>query len=672
MRKIFFFLLCTALFAACSDDKTPDPTPTPIGDPFTIALSDITTSSVKIAITPASETQVYYYNVLDKAAFAKDHNSDAATYITSLLNDDKLWDAGMTTQEKVAKMTIAGKKTYEVKNLTVDTKYIVIAVGLAPDGTLSTKVITNEFTTTVYPFTIALSDITSSSVKITVTPASETLVYYYDVLQKADFAKHHNSNVATYITRLLNDDSQWDEGMTMTDRVNRMSTSGKGLYDAKKLAAETEHIVFAVGLNPDGTLSTEAVTAEFTTLVKEDTGLTFEVNVLQTEWDNIDFEVIPSNNEESYFYTIKSTAFCESMSDADLFTLVVDENSFMIPFMSKTGPSSEIRTPDGAPFNYYNPNTGYTLLVFGYDTNAYQTTTKLFKFEMRTATGEGNPAACTFDVTISDLKTSKMTVAIAASNPQLTYLWDLIDDATYQIYKNRFNDYVASYVVEIGGSAKIDEQCSVGDSGLPFSELSPSTTYYVWAICIDDHGIPTANVVLSEPIRTPDPAVSTATVTTAVKYFNGDEVAAQYSQYESSKGMAFVVMTFGHSENAAMWYGGLSEEDLSNPTTITDTQIINLLTDTKYIEDYWLPVTKLRNCNWNTPYTLFTVAKDKDENYSRVSRQVFTFTKAGAAPISEFVVPTAMSQVRMSSFLKPINKIQKATIKSYKPVAKKK
>ncbi|MEG2612781.1 MAG: hypothetical protein RR971_04765, partial [Alistipes sp.] len=235
------------------------------------------------------------------------------------------------------------------------------------------------------------------------------------------------------------------------------------------------------------------------------------------------------------------------------------------------------------------------------------------------------------------------------SNPKFMYLWDLMDMERYNAYKSKMKEYVAAYVKDIDIKLLTDEFVC-GEQGHIYANiLTPKTTYVLWAAYIDEYGVPTANVIVSEPFTTLEGAVSAANVTvTQNKYFNGDDLyALDNTLYASSKGKAYVSFTFKQSDDADMWYGGLFEGDLSNTTETTDDAIIDQLINGF---EYSYPTGKLYDCVWDVKHTVIAFARDVNQNYSKVYRKVYTFTQAGASPISEFVAPSTSGV--MSSFLK--------------------
>lgn len=167
--------------------------------------------------------------------------------------------------------------------------------------------------------------------------------------------------------------------------------------------------------------------------------------------------------------------------------------------------------------------------------------------------------------------------------------------------------------------------------------LEPGTKYYVWVASIDEFGKPQAEVYVSDPIETLPKAVSNATVTATIdKYFNGDDLyALDNEKYADCQGQAYVMVTFA-AENAKEWYGTMVAEDPNDPTSaISDDEVI----ETLLVGGTWCPTGKLYLCKWDTEHTILAVGVAADENPGVLLRQSHTFTKAGAAPVSEFVAP---------------------------------
>lgn len=634
MKKFFLLFAATVLLFGCKDDETPEGGVGP--DPnLTLTVEVVKAQSVQLTVTPKSDLTTYYAGAVKKAALETEHRNDLAAAVDAQLTQ-LAQESGKTIPELVKEVGKRGVSTFSVTGLTSDCDYMAFAVSLSADGKQLIQPAKQEFKTTDDFFTITVSDITPTSAQMLFEPENDELVYFFNVLDKITFAEHHNSDIATFIDNLIAEQKLWDD-KTVAQIVQEITCSGSQPYPAQRLTPDREYIAFAVGLAEDGTLTTKPAIEEFKTpeLVVD---LTFETKVLKQEWDNIDFEITPSDNELTYWFTLKPAAACKDKTDAELLTTVINDDSFIIPYMIHSGKTTIVRVPGETPYTYYLSDTGYVLLVFGYDVDAGVATTGLSRLDMRTAKPAGDPAACTFRVDVNDLKARSANIDITPSDEQQTYVWELMTSENYELYKNRLDDYVAAFVGEVGID-ELEEIRTMGPEGYSYIDmLTPNSIYYIWAVCLDENGKPKANVFVSDPFVTPAAVVSSATCTATLdKYFNGDEVyALDPATYEDARGFAYVSLTFEHNDEAKMWYGGLFEEDLTDPAEWSDEEIYSALNNW----DYSFPTGVLRYCSCETTCTVLAFAKDAAGNYGPVYRKGYTFTKAGAAPISEFERPT--------------------------------
>ena len=643
MKKLFLLFACTALLCGCKDDETPEGGGNP--DPsLTLTVDAAKSQAVQLTVTPESDLTTYYAGAVKKETLETTHKNDLAAAVDAQLAQ-LAEEAGKTVPALLKELGKQGKSTVTVKGLTSGCDYAAFAVSMDADGKQLTQPVKEEFKTTDDFFTVTISDITPTTAELLFEPENDELVYFFNVLDKNTYAEHHDSDIATYINNLIAEQKLWED-KTVAEIVQEISSTGPQPYTAQRLTPDCDYLAFAVGLAEDGTLTTKPTIEEFRTpeLVVD---LTFESKVLKQEWDNIDFEVTPSDNELTYWFSLRPAAFCKDKTDAELLATVINDDSFIMPYMIYSGKTTIERLPGETPYTYYLSDTGYVLLVFGYDVDAGVATTGLSRFEMRTAKPAGDPATCTFAVNVSDLKARSANVDITPSDEQQTYVWELMTSESYESYKNRLNDYVADFVGQVGID-ELENLRTMGPEGYNYTDmLVPNSTYYVWAVCLDENGKPKANVFVSEPFVTPAAVLSSATCTATLnKYFNGDEVyALDPATYADAKGYAYVSLTFEHNDDAKMWYGGIFSEDLTDPAEWSDEDIYSALNNW----DYSFPTGVLRYCSWNTPCTVLAFAKDAAGEYGPVYRKGYTFTKAGAAPISEFEIPTGFG---MSSVLK--------------------
>lgn len=488
---------------------------------------------------------------------------------------------------------------------------------------------------------IELSEPTATEVTMTVTPNGNEFRYHSNIISRESLDANHDSSLEVYLTNLITNEVAW-EGMTREEVVARITDAGPSEFTASKLSPRTEYIAFAMALDAEGRIVSDIESTTFWTKRMVLSELSFECEVLKQEIDNVDFTIVPSNDDEEYFVGIRTKAYCDTFADDELLLddIVAVEGDYLRFGLAQGAFTAT--SEDFPPFTYYTPDTGYELVVFGFSAEQMLPTTGLSRFPIRTLKSELAPEQCTFEATVSGLTVSSASVSITASDPYATYIWDVIDAAAMERVKDDFDDYLLEHIHRNGGLENLEELRVYGDNWNNWMEtLEPGTEYYVWAVCADEFGRATAPVRFFSPFETTKAVVSDkASVSiTLDNYFNGDEVRAAYPDAPFSAGVAgkaYVSLTFAAQGEVTKWYGALFQEDLSNEEEFSDEDIIRTLTDnTKYL----YPTTSLYAEVWDTPYTALAFAQDKEGNYTKVVRKVFVFTKEGAAPMSQFVAP---------------------------------
>lgn len=628
-KKLFAVLIAgTAMLSACNDNEKVAEKP---DAGLSVAVSSERALSADIHVDAAATLRYVVGAVLTSEVQTEGLESAIDKYMAESASA-----AGLSLSAFIADTVQTGPSDLTISPLEAKSNYTAFAVCLDDNGKHLSKAASASFSTNGSWFRLNVSEITGKSAKVTIVPDADTLNYFFNLIDKETFAAYHDSDVNTFVSNLLGDKNQWGD-KTIPQIVEEISSKGRQDYVPRSaLKPVTSYVAFAVGLSPYGNITTDPALAEFTTteLVSD---LKFEVNVLKQEWDNIDFEVVPSDDETTYWFSLKPKAVIAGLSDAELIANIIEEDSFTMPYMIYTGKQSVVRDPEDPfwmPYTYYKSDTGYELLVFGYDVDAGVATTGLTHKEMRTAKPEQPASECTFTATISDLKSREVKVNVTPSDNKQTYLWDLMDEATYKKYSSDYTVFVADYLEQIGGLSQLDEHRLMGENGNIISSLAPGTKYHVWAVCVDENGNPQADVVFCTEFTTPELVIGTATCTAEFgKYFNGDDLyALDKDKYADAKGKVWVQVTFKSGEGVKSWYGSLFEEDLTDVSKDPDLTVYEMLDN----YDYMFPTSILRYCDWDKPYTALSFAKDKDGNYGPVSRKVMTFTKEGASPVSEF------------------------------------
>lgn len=135
-------------YASISATVTEGSTP-PVGDEsFTLEVSDITSSTAKIACTPSDNSMTFYLDAMPKAQFDQLYTSDNAftgAVIESLRTLGSQY--GFTLEETLEQLVSKGATTWEATQLSSGTEYVAYAFGVNTNGTVTTNVSTKSFTT---------------------------------------------------------------------------------------------------------------------------------------------------------------------------------------------------------------------------------------------------------------------------------------------------------------------------------------------------------------------------------------------------------------------------------------------------------------------------------------------------------------------------------------------
>lgn len=411
MNKLqrIFFMLCILLFTVGCKENNPEPEKTPVaenGDPielanFTITLTDLHAGDVFFTVEPKQAGMTYYYNLI--------LNEDAEKY-----SDDQIIEAdianfeyiasrnGLTLEQLLSENLTSGKVEWMFKGLMASSKYCLYVYGVDTDGTVTTEMDRLYFETPVVTmqecgFEIEFSNVQSNSFTATIVPENDQIAYFFDVFTAQTYEDACGSDpevigdyLLTYVTEVAA-----QAGVDIPYTVYNISNYGAVVADfgsMQGVTANTTYYVFAVGIGPDGTATTEAVIKPVTT--GRPPVNTFEAYQSSISYDRASFSVIPSHTE-SYvaLFERKSYMFDESgnhLSDDEIIDAILQSQGSLISNHLYSGSATVSECP-------LIPDENYYLLVFGYF--AGEVTTPLTKVEFSTT--EAGRSECTFDIMVS-------------------------------------------------------------------------------------------------------------------------------------------------------------------------------------------------------------------------------------------------------------------------------
>lgn len=257
-------------------------------------------------------------------------------------------------------------------------------------------------------FDIEVSDIEGMSARITITPPESDMRYFFWLYTMDSYERYQHCNdyellrydysFWLYISQLYN--YSLEEVITMDTIKGKVSLSTDNiLYIAEW---DTEYLVWAYGINTDGTVTTPITREVFKTLAPEPSTMTFEVPNIETEWyEQTTSEgllrgwvakatIKPSAKSEKYFVTITNkdwydwyfTSDNDGRSDDDYIAHQILINT------SKTS-TEVVSMCKSGDFVYdcfvereilLKPDREYAVFIFGMDENGATTELNVFPF----------------------------------------------------------------------------------------------------------------------------------------------------------------------------------------------------------------------------------------------------------------------------------------------------
>ena len=133
-------------------DPDPDPNPDPDPDPdpetltITLEISDITETSALVTAIPSNDEAPYYFDVTTPEVLAQFSDEEfMQAYIEELVALGE--PEGLTPEETLEILCSVGEDAWQPTGMTPGATYVAFAFGLNYDGTITTELITEEFTT---------------------------------------------------------------------------------------------------------------------------------------------------------------------------------------------------------------------------------------------------------------------------------------------------------------------------------------------------------------------------------------------------------------------------------------------------------------------------------------------------------------------------------------------
>lgn len=162
-----------------------------------VTVAEVTTTEASVSFQPYIEPFPHMFNVMPYATYEAYGANDEAI---KRFNDeliDSLWNpAKMSREEWLSRALETSYNSWRITDLESNTKYLVYAIGLVPDGTYTTEAYTKEFTTKEIKYGPQVDEILFSK------SGNDILAYFYFT---------NGSGVAKFVmSHIVNDDSVYN------------------------------------------------------------------------------------------------------------------------------------------------------------------------------------------------------------------------------------------------------------------------------------------------------------------------------------------------------------------------------------------------------------------------------------------------------------------------------
>lgn len=518
-------VLCTAgmlgALGSCGDSKTDDNGPMPGIKTITFSVSDLTAKSAKVAVAPSASDLGYYCAVMEKSEFDKLANDQAC--IQHILD---LFRAQANSQSKpladiISANTQKGNKTLSFDNLVYNKTYIAYAVGINPDGTVTSALFKTDFTTatpSIEQITITISEPTSSSAKVTYAPSDNDLGYFPSVMEKSEFAQFADDqacikDVLNFLKSMVG-----GEMGTIEDAVNAYAKKGEQSHVFDKLKVGEEYIAYAVGVNPDGTASSGLFKQSFTVPVPgpSDNVISLEIKNLGADGAFIN---AMTTNKDPYVLDVWEASKLTGLSDEQIMDKVL--NGYQAGFWEDNLLSGDDALDTRGRLE---AATTYVAIAFGYEAGVK--TTSLVKSEFTTK--PGGWVECTFAHTQITLTSRNASYKITPSDDLVPYYFSLIPASKLiDLSDASLLEQLRAVIKDkINNGWGYSDLLGYGEKSQNYKELLPKTDYYLCAVGLTAKDEVITNV-FKQKITTPD--ASSATVVFGTPQISGRSVTVSIS-----------------------------------------------------------------------------------------------------------------------------------------------
>lgn len=382
-----------------------------------------------------------------------------------------------------------------------------------------------------------------------------------------------------------------------------------------------------------------AVLVNVTTETPEEPEVTFELQCLEITSTSAILDVTPSDDNIGYYYDVCTLEDFESVN-GDVGVIV---NEYL-QYLQTHYPDFTMDQILGAMLSKgHDRDTVYGLpaatkmcfYAIAIDEEGLPAS-EAEVMEFTTLEG-GDPADCTFDMEVSEIRGTSVFISIIPSDNSVRYWYAVTSREGYPgdiPMMVQVKEEAANYAAEVGMTLEqvIAGVTVAGPVAEYWWDLEIDTEYYLYAFAMDEQGNYLGDMY-KEPFTTAMEDISDAELSVDYRYFDGDELY-EYDPvtYATAQGKVVVQVKATPNEFADIWAVALAAGDFTDETLFPYDATINAMLSSgssqynKSISQFY--------ANWSD-CTILAFAADYYGFNGPLTRILVQPTKDGAADVSE-------------------------------------
>lgn len=602
-------------------------------EPFATEIIRTTETGIDFRIIPENPEMTYVATIIDKERFDKIGGKEKYfEYIVDFYKSEAA-EYDMTIEDFLVKSEalVSGEKLLNIRNLYVDTQYVIVIFGMDTDCSLLSVIVTVDFKTKSAEMLDIDFDITyevkGNSVKMTVVPSDDDVYYYYNIIKKSDLdasgsdiEKHFQGMINSFIS------NGTSIGYTVQEVVAEICSKGQSVYDYKSIDPLTDFVGYAFALSESGLISSEVSSEPFRTEDVNPSENEISLIVENISSDRANISVVTTNTDPYLLIIDKASNWEPFETDQDKIDELFSGRHNLEKYIRNGNADGMIKS--------LVPDTDYIVMAIGYFYG--KPTTSLVKDYFRTLKEEVT-FQMDFNFTIENITPYSVDVTVNGDPASSAYYWGIVDEnATVEEIELQTDEMVEYYMMLGYGRNRAEVMRSFtrkAQSFSQFSELNPDTAYKIFACGVDEStGEFTGEMIFSDVFRTEVSVLADVKATVEFdKMFDCQELSELDPSFPNAP-FALIPLTLKLEGEAAGFYYYAFEEDLSDPVANPDIKIINRLKS--YGESVEMNIEY--QSFYDTYLTVVAVAYDSEGNYGPVFRKKIYVSKASISPAEEY------------------------------------